>query len=450
MLSHVFRGRFRLLWALAITAVIAIVPVASANAAASLSSSNAGVIAQAYGSSVNVASLVTIGRTAAAGLSCAADPTKNPSDSNTVATVTLPILGTLGVLNSNVDANQAADGTITSHARANLANLNLLGGLITGQLLQSDVVAKMDPSGNITFDTSASTLVNLNVAGLLHVDLNAAPNTTVDLNVLGITGHVTLNEQQITSAGRVMTVRAVHVVIDQPDLLRGLLGVKPLTDIVIAQARAGFSDSRTNIDGMAYGSLVKVGGLLRLGPSARVGEPCKGTGGTPVTNTLVSVNLPPILNLGVMDTGVNGVTSNSGPSWSAAAAKVLNLNLLGLVKADAIFSVAYAQKDSSGVTLDTAVPSDKTCPVVTQTGEPCSTKFLTLVVLGSPITINVAPNTKVSIPGLATLYLNRVIKNQSDGSIEVRGLDLSVLNNNPLGVLLGTTVRLAVAHASVH
>lgn len=447
MLSHVFRGRLRLLVALAMTA-IAIAPVAAANAA-TIDPSKAGVVAQAFGSSVNVASLVTIGRTASAGLSCSADPTTNPSDSNTVATVNLPIIGTLGVLNSNVDANQAADGTITSHARSNLANLNLLGGLITGQLLQSDVVAKMDSSGNITFDTSASTLVNLNVAGLLHVDLNAAPNTTIDLNVLGITGHVTLNEQQVTSAGRVMTVRAVHVVIDQPDLLRGLLGVKPLTDIVIAQARAGFTESRTNIDGMAYGSLVKVGGLLRLGPSARVGEPCKGTGGTPVTNTLVSVNLPPILNLGVMDTGVNGVTSNNSTSWSAAAAKVLNLNLLGLVKADAIFSVAYAQKDTGGnVTLDTAVPSDKTCPVVTQTGEPCSTKFLTLVVLGSPITIDVSPNTKVSIPGLATLYLNRVIK--TSDSIEVRGLDLSVLNNNPLGVLLGTTVRLAVAHASVH
>ena len=40
--------------------------------------------------------------------------------------------------------------------------------------------------------------------------------------------------------------------------------------------------------------LVKVGGLLRLGPSARVGMPCKGTGGTPVTNTLVNINLPPI------------------------------------------------------------------------------------------------------------------------------------------------------------
>jgi len=448
MLSHVFRGRFRLLWALAITAVIAIVPVASANAA-TIQASQAGVIAQAFGSYVSVANLVTIGRTATAGLSCAADPTSNPSDSNTVATVSLPIIGTLGVLNSKVDASTDGSG-ITSHAQANLANLNLLGGLITGTLLQSDVVAKMDGAANPTFDTSASTLADLNIAGLLHINAEAAPNTTIDLNVLGITGRVILNEQQVTSGGMVMTVRAVHVVIDQPDLLRGLLGVKPLTEIIIAQARAGFTESRTNIDGMAYGSLVKVGGLLRLGPSARVGEPCKGTGGKPVTNTLVSVNLPPILNLGVMDTGVNGVTSNSGPSWSAAAAKVLNLNLLGLVKADAIFSVAYAEKDGPGATpmLDTAVPSDKTCPVVTQTGEPCSTQFLTLVVLGSPITISVSPNTKVSIPGLATLYLNRVIK--TGDSIEVRGLDLSVLNNNPLGVLLGTTVRLAVAHASVH
>jgi hypothetical protein len=446
MLSHVFRGRLRLLLALAMTA-IAIAPVASANAA-SIDPNKAGVVANAFGSYVAVAQLVTVGRTAVAGLSCNADPSTNPSDSNTVATATIPIIGTLGVLNSKVDASQDSNG-ITSHAQSNLLDLNLLGGLITAKVLQSDVVAKMDTSGNITFDTSASTTADVNIAGLIHLTANAAPNTTIDLNVLGITGHVTLNEQQVTSGGRVMTLRALHIVIDQPDLLRGLLGVKPLTEVTIAQARAGFTETRTNLDGMAYGSLVKVGGLLRLGPSARVGMPCKGTGGTPVTNTLVSVNLPPILSLGVMDTGVNGVTSNNSTSWSAAAAKVLNLNLLGLVKADALFSVAYAEKDPGGsVKLDTAVPSDKTCPVTTATGAPCATQFVTLVVLGNPITIDVSPNTKVSIPGLATLFLNRVIK--TSDSIEVRALDLSVLNNNPLGVLLGTTVRLAVAHASVH
>jgi len=204
---------------------------------------------------------------------------------------------------------------------------------------------------------------------------------------------------------------------------------------------------------MAYGSLVKVGGILRLGPSARVGMPCKGTGGTPVTNTLVNINLPPILNLGVMDTGVNG-TASQGNSWSLASAEVLNLNILGLIKADVIRSVAYAKKDANGITLDTKGPAGTACPdsqPAPASVDPtfvCNTQFLTLEVLGNPITVTVSPNTKISIPGLATLYLNRVIK--TSNSIEVRGLDLSVLNNNPLGVLLGTTVRLSVAHASVH
>jgi len=431
MLSHVFRGRFRLLMALAMA--IGIIPVASANAA--LTPNNAGVVANAFGSNVAVAQIITIGRTAVSGLSCNVDPATNPTDSNTVATVNLPILGTLGVLNSEVSAGPA-NGGLQSRAKSNLADLNLLGGLITGTLIQSSVVANMDAAGNITFDTSGSTLAHLNIAGLININAQAAPNTSIDLNVLGITGHVILNEQTVTSGGRVMTLRAVHVVIDMPSLLQGLLGVKPLTDVTIAQARAGFTDTKTSLDGMAYGSLVKVGGLLRLGPSARVGLPCKGTGGTPVTNTLVSINLPPILNLGVMNTSVNGVASSTGTSYSESSAEVLNLNLLGLVKADAIKSVAYAEKTGGNVTLSTEGPNAG------------KTQFLTLIVLGNPITINVAPNTKVSIPGLATLWLNRVIKGTD--FIEVRGLDLSVLNNNPLGVLLGTTVRLAVAHASVH
>jgi hypothetical protein len=434
MLSHVFRGRFRLLMALAMA--IGIVPVASANAA--ITPSNAGVVANAFGSYVSVANIITIGRTAVAGLSCNVDPATNPMDSNTVATVSLPVIGTLGVLNSEVSAGPATVNNaagLQSKAKSNLANLNLLGGLISGTLIQSSVVASMDGSGNITFDTSGSTLADLNVAGI-KINANAAPNSQIDLNVVGITGRVILNEQTVTSAGRVMTVRAIHIVIDQPDLLRGLLGVKPLTEVIVAQARAGFTDTKTSLDGMAYGSLVKVGGLLRLGPSARVGLPCKGTGGTPVTNTLVSINLPPILNLGVMNTSVNGEAVSNGTSYSESSAEVLNLNLLGLVKADVIKSVAYAEKTNGVVTLATEGP---------KAGK---TQFLTLIVLGNPITINVAPNTKVSIPGLATLWLNRVIKGSD--FIEVRGLDLSVLNNNPLGVLLGTTVRLAVAHASVH
>src|SRR5205085_11600217 len=111
-----------------------------------------------------------------------------------------------GVLNSEVSAGPS-NGGLQSRAKANLADLNLLGGLITGTLLQSSVVADMDGSGNITFDTAGSTLAHLSISGLLDINAQAAPNPTIDLNVLGITGHVTLNEQTVTSGGRVMTLR---------------------------------------------------------------------------------------------------------------------------------------------------------------------------------------------------------------------------------------------------
>jgi hypothetical protein len=134
---------------------------------------------------------------------------------------------------------------------------------------------------------------------------------------------------------------------------------------------------------------------------------------------------------------VNGQTVNGGTSFSESTAEVLHLNVLGLVQVDAIKTVAFAKKDASGVTLDTKGPDGQ------------ATQFLNVIVLGKAIVVDVnAGPTKISIPGLATLWLNRVIK--TSNSIEVRGVDLSVLKNNPLGVLLGTTVRLAVAHASVH
>jgi hypothetical protein len=61
--------------------------------------------------------------------------------------------------------------------------------------------------------------------------------------------------------------------------------------------------------------------------------------------------------------------------------------------------------------------------------------------------VSPAPNTKVSIAGLGTLWLHRVI--QTSTSIEVRMVELVVDASNTLGLPIGADVRIAVAHSAI-
>ena len=75
-------------------------------------------------------------------------------------------------------------------------------------------------------------------------------------------------------------------------------------------------------------------------------------------------------------------------------------------------------------------------------------KFVGLKVSGHPdIHDNVPPNTKVTIAGLGTLWLHRVIK--TDSYIEVRMIELVVSEANKYGIKVGTDVRIANAHVSL-
>jgi tRNA A22 N-methylase len=75
--------------------------------------------------------------------------------------------------------------------------------------------------------------------------------------------------------------------------------------------------------------------------------------------------------------------------------------------------------------------------------------FVGLSVSGFPdINDNVAPNTRLVIAGLGTLWLHRII--QTPNSIEVRMIELIVTQPNSFGIAIGTDIQVAVAEASVH
>lgn len=377
----------------------------------------------AFGTSVALGNTVKSGPTALVNLGCATQAGVHKS--NTVATLDARPLAFSGTVRTTADTS---DDPARSRTTAETEGVSLLGGLIRADLVRAVSTTTHDGTG---FDVSAagSTFVNLRI-GTSSIDANTAPNTRVDL--LGL-GHVVLNEQiAVVRARRAkLTVNMIRVVIEEENLLGYQVG----TEIIVSHAQSGLEGpSNAFLDGRAYGTSVKaLDGLLRSGPSALVVMPCLGTDGKVKSNSVLTVNLPNVLTSGTVRTTAQGtVTRTSATGQTTATIERLNL-LDGLVRADVVKAVANAS-------------SDGTTPTFSDNGS----QFLNLSVAGhADIDANVAPNTRLRLAGLGTLWLHRVI--QRSDSIEVRMIELIVDDgSNAFGLPLGTVVRVAVAEASVH
>lgn len=383
--------------------------------------------AGAYGTSVNVGNVVKSGPTAQSGVGSGCGTTEVPAHSqNTLLTVNLPPLAITGLVNTSADAEILQDGTLEATATADTHDANLLGGLITADEVKAVSTITHDSSG---FHTSAagSTLVNLVVAGNV-ISANTAPNTQI--NLLGF-GHVVINQQirNTTTTHASLTVNMIHVFITQANVLNIPIG----TQIIVSHASSGLTSGvEGTLDGGAYGTKANVGTTIISGPTAQVGIPCLGTNGVVKTNEILQVQVPNVFSVGdVFDTAQGTVNDSSAQGETTSTVQLVNI-LNDLVKASVVKADAHASK--IGGTLS-----------FSDTGS----NFVGLSVTGfAQINDNVAPNTKLTIAGLGTLWLHRVI--QTPHSIEVRMIELIVTQENTLGIKIGTDIQVARAEASAH
>ena len=382
--------------------------------------------ADAYGTYATLGNTVVAGKTAVSTLGPCGTAEPPLHTENTVLTASLPPLFTTGVINTTADGKILSNGTLQSMATADVHDASLLGGVITADEVKAVSTTTHNATG---FHTSAagSTFANLVVAGV-PILVNPAPNT--DINLAGF-GHVVLNEQiskvKLTTAS--LTVNMIHVFITQANILNIPIG----TQIIVSHAFSSLTSGvNGTLDGSAYGTKATVGKVVTSGPSALVKMPCLGTNGNLKTNSVAQVQVPLLFSVGeVVDTAqgtVNG-TSAVGETTSTvqAVTVVTDLVTASLVKAD-----AHASKINGNLSFS-------------DTGS----TFVGLSVKGFPeINDNVAPNTRLSIAGLGTLWLHRVI--HTSNSIEVRMIELIVTESNTIGIPIGTDIQIAVAVASVH
>ncbi|MFC4033906.1 choice-of-anchor P family protein [Streptomyces polygonati] len=163
--------------------------------------------------------LLGIGPLAASAHSCTPLP---GDDSHSVLSAGLGSLGGLGVLTTDASGTVDADGARTAAAHAQVSGINLLGGLISADLVGTSAQARQPLTGTgpgaITL-TGATALTNLRVAGVA-VAADTAPNTTIGLPLVG---SLVVNQQTTIAGGKGITVTAlsltlltgVHVTIAQ-------------------------------------------------------------------------------------------------------------------------------------------------------------------------------------------------------------------------------------------
>jgi hypothetical protein len=380
--------------------------------------------AGAYGSYAFVGQTITLGKTAPVGVGSGCGTAQvGASVTGTVASVTLPPLILTGTMDTSA-ASAASDATASADAH----DVNLLAELVKADEVKSVSTTSKNGTG---FSSSAagSNFVNLVVNGKA---ISGTPLPNTDIALPGF-GHVVLNEQSTSSghdsAG--LTVNMIHIYIT----LGNVLGIPVGSQIIVAHANSGLTVAAgpSALDGSAFGTRVNVANIIHSSPTAPESVPCLGTDGVVRTNSVAGLNVAPELVSGtITDTAQGIITSSSAASETTSAVHSVTV-LDGLVTASMVKADASA-KTSDGASLDF---SDS------------GSSFLDLKVSGhSEINDNVAPNTKVDIAGIGTLWLHRVIKSRNH--IEVRMIELLVTQANVFNVPIGSDILVGDAEASLH
>lgn len=371
----------------------------------------------AYVSYVAIGTTITSGRSA---LSSLCTTKTGLASTNSVARLTVPLIGTVGAANTKV-ASSEVDDTDATTTTTSTAATSLLGGLVQASAITSS--ARVSRTGDVYTNTGTSTFVGLRIAGKA---VTVRPTEKSTITIPGI-ATVLLNAQSVTSSGGTHTlgVTAIRVT-----LLKGNTLGLPTGTILVGTANAGVRDLiyRRPV-ASAYGTEADVAGRLASGPTAAVSLPC---GGTDITKTskLAGFSLPGVVEVGTLDTRVSS-TDNAASTTANASAETGDISLLGgVVSVDAVTADASSTRVGSKVTSTSA-----------------GTRIVGLRINGvTQTTADVEENTTIDIAGVGTLYLRRAVRTSS--SLQVSALQLQ-LSTAQLGLAAGTTLTVGSAHTAV-
>jgi hypothetical protein len=205
-----------------------------------------------------------------------------------------------------------------------------------------------------------------------------------------------------------------------------------------AAVHAEAADFPGSFRGDAYATFANVkAGIVaaQLGRSADQGCPCEGTDGKTLSNEVDSLRAGKkngdVLKAKVTRSTVyTTATQDSGEIRNTS--RIAGLNAFGgLITADAIEAVADVSATSN-----------------TMTASSTGSTFVNLVIAGQQIAASVPENTRIALPGIGTVTLNKVTDTgqfKKSGRILVEMITIDVSDRNGFGLAVGSEI--VVAHA---
>lgn len=341
-----------------------------------------------------------------------------------------------------------------STSTATTADVNVLTGAVTAEVVNA--AAQATATGDASSVSAAGTkTVGLVVDGVNRD--NAPPNTTVNVDVVGMTGvTVTINEQIVTTSGPSpgqasagtyrarIEVNGVHVRVADADLTKG--GKQPI-DIIVshAVADADFPQTRLcetaplrSVSGHAFIASVKTAPNVVDIVHGFAGIPTSG-GSDYQSAADVSVDdTGGLVDADAAESSSTGTVTTLGAS-ATSYAQAANVCVIAPTMPGCVVSATLVRSQSSSSASGTGRSSNAT-----------GTTLQNVTVAGStvPIPLDPAPNTVIPLPGIGTLVLNEQIPDAPETGhtgLTVRALHLTLLD--PAAGPLGAEVIVAEAHS---
>jgi hypothetical protein len=338
---------------------------------------------------------------------------------------------------NRIDSTARADKTATSaytRMTSKADGTSLLDGRITANLITA--VAKTNASTTgMHSNAKQSRFGGLEVLGTPLNDV--APNTT---RAIPGFGHVVLREVQRSGDGvhrSAIAVNMIHLFITRQNSMNIPVG----SEIVVGHAQSSYRsrEAKTLFSGYAFATSGRSSSDQannRMGRSAATYLGCTGENGASASNEINRSSAAEGLRAGSGVTSVRGATVGN-LSTTVAKSTVENVSLLGgMVAADKVQGVARSTWDHS-----------------TNSGSNDfnGSKLVGLRINGTAINRDVAPNTRMNLPGVGYVLLNHHVgRSSADGaSAKVAMIEVHVTVAGNLNLPVGSTFLVGVADSSV-
>jgi hypothetical protein len=368
-----------------------------------------------------------------------ADPGGPAHAARRILTATLPGVVSLGVITTGSDSALAPLPS-ASTATSEIANVNLLGGLVTASAVKA-VSQSAASTESSTYSSAGSGFVNLKING--QTLTNVAPNTTVEVKNPLIPSQVVaaayLYEEtgsRSIAAGQASASHSVNMI--RIVLVKPLLGLPAGAEIVVAHAQSDVvapacGSDVLSVSGEAYTAFVGGNLLGQQVANTKVGAAVlPSQGGADSDGTAVNVN-----GVATSSTAANTTSGSLTPNPSSQSRAIVEgTNLLdGLITATVLDVASTSSANGMVAATNFAVT------------------FTDLKVGNINVVANPPPNYTLTLPsggGLVRVVLNEQVRS-TNGTTDTEGTvnAIHVTVFGPGGLFTGEII-VASAHSDAH